>query len=505
MQSGRAPIHVNVLNLEAFQAAFKGASDVVTGAQGIPRKMTGIAEVMRKAGYATHMVGKWDVGMATAEHTPAGRGYQSSLVYFNHDTDCWTFSATRSPCFIGHGTATAAWSRYYFTDLWEHSSDISYPGQPAVQYLNDPSCTYENQKPANGGKCEFMDAVFETRVHHIIHTHDVDTPLFLFWATRGIHANYQPPSAIEDGVGPSLVGLSSGSILRDYYETRADYYGMVRWVDDAIGRVVVHLNQKDLWDNMLIVLSSDNGATPGGNGFPLRGSKWSNWDGGIRAASFISGGFVPEKVRGTSDNRLIAAWDWYSTFAALAKVDPTDYKAAEHGLPAIDSINMWPMLSGENHSNPRSTIAIGDVVDEAETETDGKTTVGGLLMAKGEILYKLLLGMGEGSTLKCSAPANPIYIQETFKELRYPRNEFCANVEVCGRTLETGCLYDVKADPSERYNIAMDNPHVFRHMLQQVDEENANVFSDYRGRSKNSAMCEKGLHEYGGFWGPFAE
>jgi hypothetical protein len=34
---------------------------------------------------ATHYTGKWDCGMATEEHTPKGRGYDTSLFYFHHD------------------------------------------------------------------------------------------------------------------------------------------------------------------------------------------------------------------------------------------------------------------------------------------------------------------------------------------------------------------------------------------------------------------------------------
>ena len=52
--------------------------------------MTGIAAKMKMAGYRTHMVGKWDAGMATPHHTPQGRGYDTSLIYFEHDNDFWT-------------------------------------------------------------------------------------------------------------------------------------------------------------------------------------------------------------------------------------------------------------------------------------------------------------------------------------------------------------------------------------------------------------------------------
>lgn len=41
--------------------------------------MTGIGEKMKQAGYATHQVGKWDAGMATPDHIPMGRGFDTSL------------------------------------------------------------------------------------------------------------------------------------------------------------------------------------------------------------------------------------------------------------------------------------------------------------------------------------------------------------------------------------------------------------------------------------------
>ena len=41
-----------------------------------------MAQVMKNAGYRTAMVGKWDAGMATPEHTPRGRGFDTSFGYF---------------------------------------------------------------------------------------------------------------------------------------------------------------------------------------------------------------------------------------------------------------------------------------------------------------------------------------------------------------------------------------------------------------------------------------
>merc|ERR1712070_1045478 len=136
-----------------------------------------------------------------------------------------------------------------------------------------------------------------------------------------------------------------------------------------------------MWENTLMVLSSDNGgyvgnplgpcnttdasfpgAGPntdvghgtvcmngeaGANNFPLRGGKYSNFEGGIRVNAFVSGGYVPESMRGKKLDGMMHIADWYRTLAeGIADVDPTDYWAAKSGLPPIDSLNVWPMLSG---------------------------------------------------------------------------------------------------------------------------------------------------------------
>lgn len=56
LQSGRSPIFVNVQNSDIAQY---NPSDPVSGFQGIPRNITGLAAKMKTAGYQTHMVGKW--------------------------------------------------------------------------------------------------------------------------------------------------------------------------------------------------------------------------------------------------------------------------------------------------------------------------------------------------------------------------------------------------------------------------------------------------------------
>ena len=54
MQSGRNPIHVNVMNLDPTNY---NPEDPVAGFSGIPRNMTGLGAVMKKGGYVTHFAG----------------------------------------------------------------------------------------------------------------------------------------------------------------------------------------------------------------------------------------------------------------------------------------------------------------------------------------------------------------------------------------------------------------------------------------------------------------
>ena len=95
LQTGRLPIHVNVIN--ADPTIYNASSASGTGA-GIPRNMTGMAEKLKSAGYHTVMAGKWDAGMATPTHTPHGRGYDSGLCYFHHANTYWTQGTGDSTC-----------------------------------------------------------------------------------------------------------------------------------------------------------------------------------------------------------------------------------------------------------------------------------------------------------------------------------------------------------------------------------------------------------------------
>ena len=94
------------------------------------------------------------------------------------------------------------------------------------------------------------------------------------------------------------------------------------------------------------------------NADPLRGSKLSDWEGGIRVVSFLSGGYLPAARQGKALNGLIAMADWVATFASMAGVVPSDPLAAAAGLPPLDSIDMTDYIFGRRPDSPRTEIQV---------------------------------------------------------------------------------------------------------------------------------------------------
>ena len=302
LQSGRNPIHVNLNNDELFLA--NPAEPTTGGYSGVPRNMTCIGTKLGMAGYETHFYGKHHIGMATADHTPAGRGWEHSLIYFDGANDYFTSQS-------GSCGSTP------ITDLWKDDA-------PAYGMNNSYSCSQTNQ-PASG---VYEDAMFLNETLHAIENRDVSRPFFQIWAPHNIHAPLQVPAAY----------LANFSFIGD--SRRQAYAAKVKYTDDALGLVVTALKAAGMWDNLLFgelqitktppavphyhpatptqtqsphhtVLTADNGGpiydsgAAGANNWPLKGGKTSNWEGGVRGNGIVSGGLLPAARRGAIENGFI--------------------------------------------------------------------------------------------------------------------------------------------------------------------------------------------------------
>merc|ERR1711920_1023162 len=114
-----------------------------------------------------------------------------------------------------------------------------------------------------------------------------------------------------------------------------------------------------MWENTLVVFSADNGGPlETMTNYPLRGGKFSDFEGGVRSAAFVSGGFLPTAVRGSISHGYAMLADWYVTFCRLAGLNAVDNRAKRAGIPQTDGFDLWPMLSGTNLTSPRIELPI---------------------------------------------------------------------------------------------------------------------------------------------------
>merc|ERR1719174_2186675 len=147
--------------------------------------------------------------------------------------------------------------------------------------------------------------------------HDIskpDAPLFLFYAFHLLHTPLQVPSSYLELID-KLVAADGGHSIES--KNRRLLAAMVLYMDDAVGTLVKALKDRDMWKDTLFIFAADNGGAiyePGsGNNHPHKGGKYTDWEGGVRTNSFLSGGFVPVSKRGSSFEGVVSIADWYGT------------------------------------------------------------------------------------------------------------------------------------------------------------------------------------------------
>jgi arylsulfatase I/J len=292
------------------------------------------------------------------------------------------------------------------------------------------------------------------------------------------------------------------------FDHRRVYHAMVSFLDDQLGNITNAMKNLGMWDNTLMILTSDNGGyvkSPGGNcnttdaswpgsgentdvghgtacangeaganNYPLRGGKYSNFEGGIRVNAFASGGYLPEKVRGSKLDGIIHIADWYRTLTqGIAGVDPTDHWAAESGLPPIDSLDVWPMLSGQNLTSPREHFL---VTKDMIVIGEWKYATGGTNMIEAD--------WGGEHYPNASTVTDPI-------------SNHAFNCP------PKGCLFNVVKDPYERDEVSAQHPDIVASMAAELEQQAKTIWSQSH---KQSPACQKAAQEiYGGFYGPFKE
>ena len=72
-----------------------------------------------------------------------------------------------------------------------------------------------------------------------------------------------------------------------YVEKYGKRYAAVKCLDDAVGRIVSAIDQYGFADNTLVVFANDNGGLRENMNAPFRGTKNTNYEGGVRVACIL--------------------------------------------------------------------------------------------------------------------------------------------------------------------------------------------------------------------------
>ncbi|XP_065888868.1 arylsulfatase B-like [Dysidea avara] len=268
---------------------------------GMPLNQTTIANELKKGGYATHCVGKWDLGMHTWEYTPTYRGFDTFYGYYGAAEDYYNHSVRG------------------YVDLRNNTTPVT-----------DQNGTYST-------------FLFTEAIEQAIAKHDNSKgPFFIYAAYQSVHAPLEAPqSYINDPVCSSIP-----------YEDRRIYCGMLRAADEGIANITMRLQERDLLDDTIIIFTTDNGGqtADGGINWPLRGNKNTLFEGGVRGTGFVWGSKLPKL--NYDNNQLIHASDWLPTIVegiAELELDSNKWK--------LDGYNMWPAITS-NTQTPRKEILI---------------------------------------------------------------------------------------------------------------------------------------------------
>lgn len=424
-----------------------------------------LPEVLSAAGYRTAQVGKWHIGKCSKDMTPFERGFTES---FGN---------------LGQVLHDLTVEKYCFMAGCEGGVDLWDTAEPAY---------------GKGNEGEYSSYVYSSYIRKYIKNHNSSTPLFMYINPTQPHTPYVVPDEYSQ---PYLDAGSSASF--------AIYNGMITAVDDIVGATVNSLKSQRMWRNTLFIYASDNGGLTCAadyeagfaSNYPLRGGKLSVLEGGVRSLAFVSGGYLPPSTRGSERNGYVHLADWYPTIGRLAgapqESDPWGYSTA--GIPSIDGYDVWNYVSGREDESPRKEILFADWRAPGKVTRKAALIQGDLKFVSSNGLIKFgyvscagwtdLGESGQASVADLSVCKKPApEVGTGWKDDDEHADEIADELEaegtlggdalhhsVCssGNPEEDldctdGCIFNITADPGERYDISALHPELTAEMHDRV-------------------------------------
>jgi len=275
---------------------------------GLPASEITLAEVMKKAGYATGMVGKWHLGMHPKFH-PTQRGFDE---YFG-----FLFGANM------------------YIDPDQPGVKSADPEGAGVRIRGPRNPIIRNQTPIE--EPQYLTDAFAREAVNFIERHR-NEPFFLYAPFNAPHTPLQATKKYLDRFPQ----------IKD--EKRQIYAAMVSALDDAVGAILKKLRDAKLEQDTLVVFLSDNGCatyTKACTNDPLRLGKLTHFEGGFRVPFAMQ---FPGVIKtGTVYDEPISSLDLFPTAVALAG----DKLPADR---AYDGVDLLPFLTGMKKTSPHDTL-----------------------------------------------------------------------------------------------------------------------------------------------------
>lgn len=269
-----------------------------------PNEVT-VAEVLKSAGYATGIIGKWHLG-DQPQWLPLAQGFD---MHFG-----LPYSNDMGPAEDGV------------------KSDLGKPlpanpkgaGQPPLPLLRNNTVV---KRVMPDDQQSLVEIYTKEAVKFI--ADNKDRPFFLYLPHNAVHFPIYP--------GKAWAGKSPNGNYSDWVEE----------MDWGVGQVLDEVRKLGLAEKTLVLFVSDNGGTPRAVNLPLRGNKGSTWEGGMRVPAIA---WWPGQIpAGTETDAVVGMFDVLQTFAALAGAKvPADRK--------LDGTNICPQLSGEANAKPAHDV-----------------------------------------------------------------------------------------------------------------------------------------------------
>jgi len=293
--------------------------------QGIQENQATIAELLKPLGYTSGQFGKNHLGDQDV-HLPTNHGFDEFFGNLYH------LNAEEEP------------ETYYYPENAEFHE--KYGPRGVLHSYSDGKV--EDTGPLTRKRMETVDDEFtDAAIAFIERAHEQGKPFFVWLSATRMHVWTHLK---EESVGVTGIGLYPD--------------GMVEH-DKAIGTVLAKLEELGIYDNTVIMYSTDNGAEkftwPDGGTTPFAGEKGTTWEGGFRVPCAIKWNGVIKP--GTIHNEIFSHEDMLPTILAAAGVPDvkeqllTGYQAGDKTFKLhLDGYNMMPFLSGQVEESPRHEI-----------------------------------------------------------------------------------------------------------------------------------------------------